>query len=129
MLLAKGLSLQFRFPGPVTGKLSDVAGCFVLPLFLSALLALFTRTPAALRLGLGTVLTVVFFSALKLSQPFANVTCGAMNVVARPFGSSCGRILADPSDLLALPFAVLAAWFGLHRIESTAPESVTRETP
>ncbi|MDX2009640.1 MAG: hypothetical protein SFW67_05600 [Myxococcaceae bacterium] len=93
----------------LTGKLSDVAGCFVLPLFVAAVLdALGVRAPR-LRLGVGAIATLVFFTALKGSPVVASrvseVLAGAWHVI----GQRGGPILADPTDLLALP-AIGAAW-------------------
>lgn len=111
--------LKRRWPGLVTGKLSDLAGCFVLPLFVSAVLAVATRWPPRLRLGLGVAATVVFFSALKLSPVTADAVSGALHLVWGPFGLPRGRIVADPTDLVALPLAA-AAW--VHGVRAHARE-------
>lgn len=42
----------------LTGKLSDFAGCFFLPLYLSAVLTLLTRWPLERRLGAGVLATL-----------------------------------------------------------------------
>jgi hypothetical protein len=101
--------LKRRWPGFATGKLSDVAGCFVLPLFLSAVLAVLTRWPARTRLTLGSAATLVFFTALKLSPVTADAVSGVLHLVWAPLGAARGRIVTDPTDLAALPLAV-AAW-------------------
>jgi hypothetical protein len=101
--------LKGAYPGAITGKLSDLAGCFVLPLFLSALLALSTRLSAGTRLAVGALATVVFFTAIKLSPLAASATARALAVAVAPLGLRGGRLVADPTDLVALPLA-LAAW-------------------
>jgi hypothetical protein len=112
--------LKRRSPGLVTGKLSDLAGCFVLPLFVSAVLAVATRWSPRLRLGLGVAATVVFFSALKLSPLTADAVSGALHPWGT-FGLPRGKIMADPTDLVALPFAA-AAWVHGVRAHARAGE-------
>lgn len=101
--------LKRACPGALTGKLSDLAGCFVLPLFLSAVLALATRWPARARLAAGAAATVAFFTALKLSPAVASTTAGALAAAVGVAGLRGGPLAADPTDLVALPL-VLAAW-------------------
>jgi hypothetical protein len=80
--------LERAFPGRLTGKLSDLVGCFVLPLFLSAVLAFVTRWRAPFRLALGAAVTVGFFAAIKLSPPAASMVAraGGRDEAARPPG-------------------------------------------
>jgi hypothetical protein len=104
--------LKAAFPGAFTGKLSDLAGCFVLPLFVSACLALATRWPLRPRLAVGVAATVLFFGALKLSTPAARGVARTLDLLWVPLGAAPGRILADPTDLLALPLALAAFGFG-----------------
>ncbi len=104
--------LKATWPGCVTGKLSDVAGCFFLPLFLSALLALATRWRLGLRLALGASVTVVLFCAIKLSPAAAAGVADVLTALGRQVGLPPSRIVADATDLAALPFAGLAIWHG-----------------
>jgi len=104
--------LKRAWPGLVTGKLSDLAGCFVLPLFLSALLACLTRWPLARRLAVGAVVTSLFFAALKLSPAVADAVARALDLSALGLGGWRSRIVADPTDLVALPCAWLAVAWG-----------------
>jgi hypothetical protein len=115
--------LKQAWPGALTGKLSDVAGCFVLPLFLSALLAVVTAWPLRRRLALGAAATVLFFAAIKLSQPAADAAARALDL-AWPLRAGPGRIVADPTDLLALPLAAAAIVFG-RRAGRAHPEDAT----
>lgn len=92
-----------------TGKLSDVAGCFVLPLFLGAVLEALGVRAARVRLHVGAVVTLVFFSALKASPLVAAHVSEVLSLGWQLVGQRGGAILADPTDLLALP-AVMAAW-------------------
>lgn len=115
-----------QFHNALTGKLSDIAGCFFLPLFVSAVLATVTRLPLSTRLGIGAGATALFFLVLKTSQPAADVICGAMDVVGRLVATNCGRILADPTDLVALPFTLLAVAYGARR---AGPRVSARQQP
>ncbi len=101
--------LKARFPGLVTGKLSDFAGAFVLPLFVSAALALATAWPLRRRLGVGVAVTALLLAAVKLSPAAADAVVAGLDAVRAPLGVGQGRIIADPTDLVALP-AALAAW-------------------
>jgi hypothetical protein len=123
LLVAAGLLalndhfLKARWPGLVTGKLSDAAGCFALPLLVSAVLGLATRWSLRARLALGAFATVGLFSAIKLSQVAADAVAGWLATLTN--GPS--RILADPTDLAALPFVGLAFWYGVFAGEGPAP--------
>jgi len=104
--------LKARFLGLVTGKLSDVAGAFVLPLFVSAGLALATRWPLRRRLAVGVAITVVLLTAVKLSPAAAAAVVAGLDAMRAPLGVGRGRIVADPTDLVALPAAFLACAYG-----------------
>ncbi len=111
LLAANDHVLKRTWPGLLTGKLSDVAGCFVLPLFVSAVLAVATSWAPRRRLALGAGATILFFAALKLSPAVAASVAGALDVLWAPLGRGGGRIAADPTDLVALPLALAAfAW-------------------
>ena len=103
--------LKRAFPGILTGKLSDLAGCFVLPLFLSAVLACLTPWGRRTRLAIGTAVTVVAFAAVKLSPGAAGAVVSALDLATRPAFGLTNRLVADPTDLFALPLALAAfAW-------------------
>lgn len=82
--------LKHRWPGLVTGKLSDVAGVFVVAVLLAAL----TRRP---RMSL--VATGLGFTALKLVPAVADAAVPVLG----------GRTITDPTDLVALAALVPAA--------------------
>jgi hypothetical protein len=118
-LLAVGLmAVNDRWLKPalhnaLTGKLSDVAICFFLPLYLSALLALVTRWPRSTRLGLGAVATALLYTALKVSQPTADLFCDVLQVIGAPLGfRGPFHAVADPTDLITLPFIGAALLYG-----------------
>ncbi|GAA4934615.1 hypothetical protein GCM10023334_042930 [Nonomuraea thailandensis] len=98
VLLVNDHLLKQAHPGLVTGKLSDVAGLVVAP----ALLALLLWRRADL---VATVLTGALFTAVKTTETGAELASQAWTFVAGP-----SRVLADPTDLLALPALALAWW-------------------
>ncbi|NRQ37483.1 hypothetical protein HII36_37475 [Nonomuraea sp. NN258] len=98
VLLLNDHLLKQAWPGFVTGKLSDVAGLVVAP----PLLALLLLRRADL---FATVLTGVLFTLMKTTAAGAEIASQAWSALAGP-----SRVLADPTDLIALPALALAWW-------------------
>jgi hypothetical protein len=115
LMAANDQWLKPAFHNALTGKLSDVAICFFLPLYLSALLALVTRWPQAVRTVAGAGLTVALYTALKVSQPAADLFCEALRVVGAPLGLRHFRAVADPTDLITLPLVAAAVLYSRAR--------------
>ncbi len=117
--LLKGADL---LPALVTGKLSDVAGLLFFPLLLTALVDLGLLAAARLgapvdfslrrwKLGAALAATAVGFAAVKLSAAAAGTAAGVLSAVGLP-----SHIVADPTDLLALPALLVAALVGRREI-------------
>ncbi len=109
-------------PAWLTGKLSDVAGLVFAPLVLTALVDLALYAAARLgarvdpwlgprRLAVAIALTGGVFAAVKISADVARA-------VARAWPGDA-RIVADRTDLLALPALAIAAWIGWREIQRT----------
>ena len=106
---------------PITGKLSDLAGCFFLPLYLSALLGLVVRWSRERRLMVGAVATAVFFAAIKLSAGAADVVSVASAHALGWIGVSAWfHLTADPTDLIALPMVIFAYAYGAMQSQTHA---------
>jgi threonine dehydrogenase-like Zn-dependent dehydrogenase len=118
-----------HFPGLVTGKLSDLAGAFVMPLFVSAVLALATRWPLRLRVIIGAASTVGLLAAVKLSSAAAAAVAGTLDLLWRPLALAPGRIVADPTDLLALPLSLAALAFGWSAGERRTASQTSNRDP
>src|SRR5213076_453684 len=73
LLIANDRLFKRTFHNALTGKLSDVAICFLLPLLVSAVLGLAVSWRADRRLGVGAAVTVAVFSLLEMSD-----TAGAL---------------------------------------------------
>ena len=111
--------LKARFHNLVTGKLSDFAGCFFLPLYLSALLAWLGPWSLRARLAIGASATALLFVPIKVSQPAADAVGHAIEVVSVPLGLGRQHIVADPTDLIALVMTGLAVWYAVWVNDST----------
>jgi hypothetical protein len=100
---------KYSHPGWLTGKLSDVAGLIVFPLVLCAGLRVVSTSE---RLLAGCVAaTMIGFALVKLWAP-ATLACEwAMGALQSPFTAASPTVLVrDPTDLIALPFALVALW-------------------
>lgn len=109
--------LKARWPGPVTGIASDVAGLILLPAAIVLLADAVRRTPLSDRAvaGIGAAVALGFASVELV--PFADAAYEVgLGIAGWPvrarFGGSGLRVVATPDrwDLLALPFAATAGW-------------------
>ncbi|WP_336212526.1 sialidase family protein [Nonomuraea sp. LPB2021202275-12-8] len=98
VLLLNDHLLKHAWPGLVTGKLSDVAGLVVAPPLLALLLC--RRADLA-----ATILTGALFTLVKSTEMGAEAASHAWTALAGP-----SRVVADYTDLLALPALGLAWW-------------------
>jgi hypothetical protein len=105
VLLLNDFYLKYRYPGIITGKLSDIAGLFIFPFFI----AVFISRPI-----LAYYFTAVFFIFWKLgySQPF-------IDAAVKLTGLNIGRVV-DVTDLLAL--AVLPLSYRYLRWKQMEPQ-------
>ena len=115
--------LKQACPGFLTGKLSDITACFFLPLFVSALLELATwRTmKPGVRIAAGVSITALIFVPVKLDDGASRLLTRLVDSLGVPLGFPASTSIADPTDLLALPFLGLAVWFVARR-SSRAPQ-------
>jgi len=131
--------LRRKHPGIISGKLSDVAINFLLPIFLVAAaewgLALMRLLGARInaRVGLrGIVLacltSALYFTLLKVVPAFTQVHRALLSVLDAPFGGlRVFRNIADPTDLITLVCNPLAAIY-LVRVRRRAETNIARST-
>ncbi len=110
-------------PAQITGKLSDFAGLLFFPLLVTSLSDVaaqalsgllrtrwnFTLTRA--KLVVACAATGALFTAIKLSARAADAVAGMLSAIS--FESA---IVADPTDLVALPMLGVAYWLGTREI-------------
>jgi hypothetical protein len=99
LLIVNDWLLKPRWPGAITGKLSDLAGLIFAPVVLSAAIGLVTRRALTrTRLLACIAATGAVFAALKLAP--SSLALGPLHFVA------------DRTDLLCLPALAVAYWIG-----------------
>ncbi|MEV5719732.1 hypothetical protein AB0L41_38095 [Amycolatopsis mediterranei] len=113
VLLLNDHLLKPVWPGLVTGKLSDVAGLIAAPPVLGLLLGLFLARRLAAPVAV--VVTGAAFAFVKLTTAGAGVASAAWSVVNGP-----SVVLADPTDLVALP-ALGLSWWAWRRVTAAPP--------
>jgi hypothetical protein len=102
----------------LTGKLSDVALCFFMPLFVSECLGILTGMAPRTRLALGAATTAALFAGLEVVAPFTAWTLRVLAAVGptlgiwRPF-----RMTSDVTDLYCLGLIPVAMWYGHRRLQ------------
>jgi len=117
--LLKGAGI---LPAAVTGKLSDFAGLLFFPLLCTAATDLLLLGAARLgapvdfslrpyKLAIATLASAGLFALIKLSESGARTVADLLAAVGFP-----SQIVADPTDLFALPALALAYWLGLREI-------------
>lgn len=110
VLLLNDHVFKSAFHNTLTGKLSDVAGCFFLPLYVSAVLALLTNLRWQHRVAIGAALMALLFTSIKLSPRVSEVVTSSLEVLSQPLGIAQLHVVADPTDLVALPMIALAVF-------------------
>lgn len=130
-LVANDHVLKARYPGLVTGKLSDFAGMVVAPLVLLVATSAVAPTRLAERRSFGAIapwacalVVAAAFAATKTWEPATRLYEVAMAAARAPLrrvlAQALGRgpwgetieLVRDPTDLVALPMGALAAWIG-----------------
>ena len=103
------------FHNAVTGKLTDLAACFFLPLLVSTLLRPLWRRDAQ-RLLFAALFAGGVYAAIKLSLTADAWLGAALALVGRPLGIPDAVFTRDLTDLLALVMVPVAYWYGRRRL-------------
>jgi len=129
VLVVNDWVLKQRYPGAVTGKLSDIAGLGFAPVVLTSAIDLVRHalrrwldpSLTARRLALACVATALGFASIKLCAP-----CRALFVALIGHGAA---VDPDWTDLLCLPCVLIAWWIGrdeLRRVPLGRPAAIHR---
>src|SRR6478609_8968964 len=94
------------WPGPVTGKVSDVAWMLVVPPVLALLASAVPRLRGERAARLGVALTALTFGCAKSSATGAELASRCWSLLT----GVPSRTVADRTDLLALPALAVAWW-------------------
>jgi phosphotransferase system glucose/maltose/N-acetylglucosamine-specific IIC component len=108
--------LKAWFHNAVTGKLSDLAICFFLPLFCSALLGIAWPRRPRIRLIFGALLAAAVFTAQEIWTGFQTAFLALLRRVGSPLGLQHFGLTTDWSDLWALLMVPLAVGYGWRRL-------------
>ncbi len=114
--------LKAAFHNTLTGKLSDFAGCFFLPLYVSAMLAFATRWSLQRRLAVGVATTLAIFVPVSVSRAAGDFVCRTVELISIPLGIGAQKIASDPTDLIALPMILFAVLYA-QRVNQCAVQS------
>lgn len=113
LLVVNDHVLKAAHPGPVTGKLSDVAGMILAPPLLAALVGLIAPRLPFRWVAVASIVTVgVGFGFVKAGEYGARLASAVWSLGVPSL------IRADPTDLLVLPFLAVAWWTALRSVRS-----------
>ena len=116
LVVFNDLWLKLQYPGVVSGKLSDVGLCFLLPLLVAAAAEWMLWPVAALRKSAlpfsrhalyagSSCFAAAYFIAIKLFDTGAKLHVAILSTLLPAHGF---RAVADPTDLVCLPLTWLA---------------------
>ncbi len=118
LMVVNDVWLKPAWHNAITGKLSDIAVCFVMPLFLTEVLTPLTRWVSERSLlDAASCATAVIYSILELSVTAARWTCNALSTIGPWLGIHRPFVMTrDPSDLWALLMIIAAVAWGRVKI-------------
>lgn len=109
--------LKPAFHSSLTGKLSDIAICFFLPLLVSELLGLAFAVRPRARLLAGAVVATALFAALESVPPFTAWALRDLTAIGPYVGITRRfRMTSDWTDLLCLALVPIAVAYGRQRL-------------
>jgi hypothetical protein len=121
LLVVNDTWLKPGFHNALTGKLSDLALCFFMPLFVSEVLGLVFRLSPPRRLAIGAAVTAALFTALEVVPPFTRFALGMLTAVGPHLGITRRfQMTSDGTDLFCLALIPVAVAYGLHRVSTIA---------
>jgi hypothetical protein len=124
LLVVNDVWLKPAFHSAVTGKLSDIAICFFMPLLLSELLGILCGWPPRRRLIAGAIVTAALFTALEIVPPFTRLALDWLEHVGPHLGiHGRFRMTSDWTDLACVPVAAVAVAYGRARLATIVSDA------
>jgi hypothetical protein len=123
LLMINDHFLKQRFPGFITGKISDFAGMIYFPLFLQAVFEILqsklsrTFSPSKKALLVCVFATGLVFASIQLFEGPAYAYRWALGFLQSPVTGRINLVAhtMDSSDLIALPALLIPLWLGWKR--------------
>lgn len=126
LLVTNDVWLKPAFHSAVTGKVSDVALCFLMPLFFSEVLGLVLGLAPRVRLALGALAAGVLFATLEVVPPVTRFAIAALTKVGPHVGlTGRFRMTSDWTDLFCLLLIPAAVAYGRLRLEPSGPPATS----
>ena len=123
LIVVNDVWLKPAFHSALTGKLSDIALCFFMPLFISEVLGILFAVPPRARLWTGAVITAAVYTAQEIVPPFTRFALTVLRAVGPRLGiRGAFTLTSDWTDLLCLVLVPAAVWYGRRRLERIRPE-------
>ncbi|HMF39418.1 MAG TPA: hypothetical protein VKQ32_01930 [Polyangia bacterium] len=123
LIVVNDVWLKPAFHSALTGKLSDIALCFFMPLFVSELLGILFGVSPRARLAVGALITTALYTAQEIVPPFTRFALAVLGAVGPHLGiHRAFRLTSDWTDLFCLALVPAAVWYGRWRLERIRPE-------
>lgn len=127
LMVVNDVWLKPAFHSAMTGKLSDVAVCFVMPLFLSELLGLAFSVRPVVRLWIGAIVTGAVYAAQEVVPPFTRFALDALRAIGPVIGIKGRFVLtSDWTDLFCLAVIPFAFAYGSRRLSQQSASTGDR---
>jgi hypothetical protein len=117
LLVVNDVWLKPAFHSALTGKLSDVAVCFVLPLFISELFGLLFGMAPRVRLLAGALIATAVYTAQEIVPPFTRLALAILEAIGPRLGIARRfQLTSDWTDLFCLLLIPFAVAYGTRRM-------------
>jgi hypothetical protein len=117
LMVVNDFWLKGAFHSELTGKLSDVAVCFFMPLFLSELLGIGLGWRPNARLWTGAAVTAFLYVGLEVVPPFTRFTVGLLRYIGPYLGIHRRfQMTEDWTDLVCVLLVPIAVVYGQRRL-------------
>lgn len=125
LIVVNDVWLKPAFHSALTGKLSDIALCFFMPLFVSEVLGILFGVSPRVRLWAGALITAAVYTAQEIVPPFTRFALTVLRAIGPRFGiHGVFRLTSDWTDLFCLILVPAAVWYGRRRLERIRPAPV-----